>query len=76
MILKLLILSLVMVFNAERSRAEVRSPLETRNAALRYWMAFAEMKDPPADKSLQDLLERTSVGQAAWDEAFMAQLLT
>jgi hypothetical protein len=72
---KLLILGLVMVFNAEWSRAEVRSPLETRNAALRYWMAFSEMKDPPADKSLQDLLERTSVGQAVWDEAKLGPIL-
>ena len=75
MILRLVLLSLVMVLNAAWSRAEVRSPLETRNAALRYWMAFAEMKDPPADKSLQDLLERTSVGQAAWDEAKLGPIL-
>ena len=60
MVLRLLVFCLVVVVNVERARAEVRSPLETRNAALRYWMAFAEMKDPPADKSLQDLLERTS----------------
>jgi hypothetical protein len=38
-------------------------------------MAFAEMKDPPANKSLQDLLERTSVGQAAWDEAKLGPIL-
>jgi len=76
MILRLLLLSLVMVLNARWSGgAEVRAPLETRNAALRYWMAFAEMKDPPADKSLQDLLERTSVGQAAWDEAKLGPIL-
>jgi hypothetical protein len=75
MILRLVLLSLLMVLNAQWTRAEVRSPLETRNAALRYWMAFAEMKDPPADKSLQDLLERTSVGQAAWDEAKLGPIL-
>ena len=76
MILRLLLLSLVMVLNTRWSGgAEVRAPLETRNAALRYWMAFAEMKDPPADKSLQDLLERTSVGQAAWDEAKLGPIL-
>ena len=67
--LRLLILSLLTVLNSQGNVAEVRFPAETQNAALRYWMAFAEMKDPPADKSLQDLLERTSVGQAAWDEA-------
>ena len=75
MILRLVLLSLVVVLNAQWSPAEVRSPLETRNAALRYWMAFAEMNDPPADKSLQDLLERTSLGQAAWDEARLGSIL-
>mgnify|MGYP003580983280 CR=1 FL=1 len=75
MIPRLVFLSLVVVLNAQWTRAEVRSPLETRNAALRYWMAFAEMKDPPANKSLQDLLERTSVGQAAWDEAKLGPIL-
>jgi hypothetical protein len=74
MILRLL-LSLVMVLNTGRSFAEIKSLLETRNAALRYWMAFAEMKDLPADKSLQDLLEKTSVGQAAWDEAKLGPIL-
>ena len=75
MIPRLVFLSLVVVLNAQWSPAEVRSALETRNAALRYWMAFAEMKDPPADKSLQDLLERTSLGQAAWDEAKLGPIL-
>ena len=75
MIPRLVLLSLVVVLNAQWSPAEVRSALETRNAALRYWMAFAEMKDPPADKSLQDLLERTSLGQAAWDEAKLGPIL-
>ncbi len=74
MILRLL-LSLTMVLNTGWSFAEVKSLLETRNAALRYWMAFAEMKDLPADKSLQDLLEKTSVGQAAWDEAKLGPIL-
>jgi hypothetical protein len=75
MILRLLLLSLVVGLKAQWSPAEVRSPLETRNAALRYWMAFAEMKDPPADKTPQDLLERTSAGQAAWDEAKLGPIL-
>lgn len=75
MILRSLLLSLALISNAGWSCAEVRPPLETRNAALRYWMAFAEMKDLPADKSLQELLEKTSVGQAAWDEARLGRIL-
>jgi hypothetical protein len=42
---------------------------------LRYWMAFAEMQDPSADKTTQDLLEKTSVGQATWDEAKLGRIL-
>jgi hypothetical protein len=38
-------------------------------------MAFAEMRDPPVDQSLQDLLEKVSVGQAAWDEAKLGRIL-
>ena len=72
--LPLLFLSLMML-NIHSSRAEAVSGLETRNAALRYWMAFAEMRDPPADQSLQDLLEKTAVGQAAWDEAKLGRIL-
>jgi hypothetical protein len=50
-------------------------PTETRNAALRYWMAFAEMQDTWADKATQDLLEKTAAGEAAWDEAKLAPIL-
>jgi len=50
-------------------------PAETRNAALRYWMAFAEMHDPPADKSIADLLEKTAAGEAPWDEAKLGPIL-
>ncbi|MGC2505279.1 MAG: hypothetical protein WA369_01375 [Candidatus Acidiferrales bacterium] len=46
-----------------------------RNAALRYWLAFAEMHDPPADKSLADLLEKTAAGEAPWDEAKLGPIL-
>jgi len=73
--LKLLFLSLVTVLNPQWNRAEVKSPMETQNAALRYWMAFAEMQDPPADKTIQDLLEKTAIGQAAWDEAKLGPIL-
>ncbi|MGA7686323.1 MAG: hypothetical protein WCC32_12515 [Terriglobales bacterium] len=50
-------------------------PTETRNAALRYWMAFAEMQDTWADKATQDLLEKTAAGDAPWDEAKLAPIL-
>jgi hypothetical protein len=54
---------------------QAKTPPETRNAALRYWMAFAEIKDPPADKATQDLLEETVAGVATWDEARLGSIL-
>jgi hypothetical protein len=50
-------------------------PPETRNAALRYWMAFAEMQDPPADKEIAELLEKTAAGETAWDEQKLGPIL-
>ena len=49
------------------TRAQVTLPPETRNAALRNWMAFAEVKDPPSDKATQELLEKTAAGESSWD---------
>jgi len=54
---------------------QIKSPPETHNAALRYWMAFAEMKDPPSDKATQELLGKTAAGEAAWDEAKLGPIL-
>jgi hypothetical protein len=45
------------------------------NAALRYWMAFALMQDPPADVATRNLLEAVAEGQAPWDEAGLGSLL-
>ena len=50
-------------------------PPETKNAALRYWMAFAEMQDMAADKATQELLEKTAAGEAPWDEAKLGPIL-
>jgi hypothetical protein len=55
--------------------AQSGMPPETRNAALRYWLAFAEMRDPPADKSISDLLEKTAAGDAPWDEAKLGPIV-
>jgi len=45
------------------------------NAALRYWMAFAVMQDPPADTATTDLLTRVANGSAPWDEARLGPIL-
>ena len=39
------------------------------NAALRYWMAFAQMEDPRADDGTAKLLAEVEGGRAPWDEA-------
>jgi hypothetical protein len=42
------------------------------NAALRYWMAFAQMKNPPSDGETAQLLEQVAAGEAAWDDSLAA----
>jgi hypothetical protein len=66
---------LVIMAGTGSLRAESKYPPETRNAALRYWMAFAEMQDTSADKTTQDLLEKTAAGEAPWDETKLASIL-
>jgi hypothetical protein len=72
---RLFVAIVLIVVSAPAARPETKYPRQTRNAALRYWMAFAEMRDPPADKTTQDLLEKTSAGEAAWDETRMGPIL-
>lgn len=66
---------LVFLFVAATVNAQSKVPTETRNAALRYWMAFADIQDPPADKTTTELLEKTAAGGAAWDEAKLGPIL-
>jgi hypothetical protein len=72
---KWLTLSLVAFFSASAAFAQTEAPSETTNAALRYWIAFADLQDSPAEKSTQDLLEKTAAGEAAWDEAKLGPIL-
>ncbi len=72
---KLSLLIVLMVAFASRTSAQMQYPPETKNAALRYWIAFAEMKDVPADKATQDLLEQTLSAEALWDEKKIAPIL-
>ena len=73
--LKTLSTILIFLLGACGMRAETKYPAETKNAALRYWMAFAEMQDTWADKTTQELLEKTAAGEAAWDESKLAAIL-
>jgi hypothetical protein len=73
--LKLFVASVLVLMSAFVARPQAKYPPETRNAALRYWMAFAEMQDPPADKGTQDLLEKTVAGEATWDGKKLGPIL-
>lgn len=55
--------------------AQTKLPPETRNAALRYWLAFAELKDPPADKDLQEQMQKTIHGDIPWDEQKLGRII-
>lgn len=47
---------------------QANTQTETRNAALRYWQAFAELKDPPANQGIQVEMEKVLSAEAPWDE--------
>jgi len=68
-------LILALFLTGATTNAQSTFPAETRNAALRYWMAFAEMQDPPTDKATADLLEKTAAGEMAWDEWKLGPIL-
>jgi hypothetical protein len=55
--------------------AQGKYPPQTRNAALRYWIAFAEMQDEPADKTTLLLIDKSSAGEATWDESKLGPIL-
>lgn len=50
------------------AQAQQFTPPQTKNAALRYWAAFAEMKDRPIDDASSKLMEDVLNGNAGWDE--------
>jgi hypothetical protein len=73
--LRLSLVIFLMFALAHSARAQFQYPPDTKNAALRYWIAFAEMKDLPADEPTQELLEKTLSAQALWDEKKIAPIL-
>ena len=51
------------------ARAQEFKPPATRNAALRYWIAFSLMQEPATDLKTSSLLNMMTQGKAEWDEA-------
>src|SRR5690242_18117732 len=57
------------------ARAQAKYPPETRNAALRYWAAIAEMNELPDDAATQKVLQETLNGHASWSEKALGSIL-
>jgi hypothetical protein len=55
--------------------AQFKVPPETRNAALRYWQAFGDMQDLPANSETRALLEQMIAGTTIWDDAKLGLVL-
>jgi hypothetical protein len=72
---KLFAALLIVFFSTAAVTAQSKPPVETRNAALRYWLAFADLQDPPADKTTTDLLEKVAAGEAPWDQQKLGPIL-
>jgi hypothetical protein len=72
---RICLLLLAAMFLSTTGNAQTNYPPETRNAALRYWLAFADLQDPSADKPTQELLEKVAAGEAGWDEARLGSIL-
>ena len=66
---RVLVLVLLTLFSSNVGATQVKLPPETKNAALRYWQAFAELKDPPPIDGIQQQVERVLSGEVPWDEA-------
>src|SRR6266851_2223557 len=66
---KITIAAVFVLISAVAGRGQTKLPSETKNAALRYWLAFADLQDLPTDKATGELLEKTAAGEAPWDEA-------
>ena len=64
----LLLLAAILFLCSASIFAQSFTPPPNKNAALRYWMAFAEMTDHSADNATIKLMEDVLNGTANWDE--------
>jgi hypothetical protein len=67
---------LAVLATAGGAQAQATFPLETKNAALRYWAAMAELREPIVDDdATMNLLSATFAGRVEWDEKKLGPLL-
>jgi hypothetical protein len=73
--LKKLIIAIIGCCGMVAAQAQQFAPPPSRNAALRYWMAFAEMKDHAIDDATTRFMEEVLSGSAAWDEQRLGAIM-
>jgi hypothetical protein len=72
---RLLATIMAVLASAHTVRAQATFPPETDNAALRYWIALAEVREPPDGDATRRLLLETVAGRVAWDEKKLGPIL-
>jgi hypothetical protein len=72
---KAILVLMAVCLSSRETRAQMKMPPETRNAALRYWTAFMHLQDTDADQTTRDLLQKMVTGQSVWDEAKLGHLI-
>lgn len=72
---RLLATIMAVLASAHTARAQAMFPPETDNAALGYWIALAEVREPPDDEATRHLFGETITGRVAWDEAKLGPIL-
>jgi len=72
---RLTVAAMFVLISAVVGLGQTKLPPETKNAALRYWMAFAQLQDSDADATTADLLGKTYSGEAAWDETKLGPIV-
>jgi hypothetical protein len=66
---------MAVIASAHTARAQAIFPPETDNAALRYWIALAEVWELPDDVATEHLFRETVAGRVAWDEKKLGPIL-
>ncbi|MBZ5507530.1 MAG: hypothetical protein LAO78_18880 [Acidobacteriia bacterium] len=69
------VLFAILVFCLSTGLAQQFTPPQNKNAALRYWMAFADLTDHSADRATVKLMEDVLSGAAQWDEQKLGQIV-
>src|SRR5262245_12606615 len=73
--LRILVVVVTGLLGALGTFGQIKMPPETRNAALRYWMAFSELQETDAEEQAYALLEKMISGELPWDDTKFGHVL-